>query len=90
MSFDWDEEKAGENLEKHGVSFGEAQTVFDDPLYVDFYDPEHSHEEHRYIILGESRQGRLLLVSYTERGGVIRLISSRETTPAERRDYEES
>ena len=89
MSFEWDEEKASANLEKHGVSFEEAQTVFDDPLYVDFYDPEHSYEEHRYIILGESHQGRLLLVSYTERGGVIRLISSRETTPAERRDYEE-
>jgi hypothetical protein len=89
MTFEWDEEKARANLEKHGVSFDEAQTVFDDPLYVDFYDPEHSYEEHRYIIVGESRQGRLLLVSYTERGGVTRLISSRETTPAERRDYEE-
>jgi uncharacterized DUF497 family protein len=89
MTFEWDEEKARANLEKHGVSFDEAQTVFDDPLYIDFYDPEHSYEEHRYIILGESRQGRLLLVSYTERGGVTRLISSRETTPAERRDYEE-
>jgi len=89
MSFEWDEEKARANLEKHDVSFEEAQTVFDDPLYVDFHDPEHSYEEHRYIILGESRQGRLLLVSYTERGGVIRLISSREATPAERRDYEE-
>ena len=89
MNFEWDEEKARANLEKHGVSFEEAQTVFDDPLFVDFYDPEHSYEEHRYIILGESRQGRLLLVSYTERGGVIRLISSREATPAERRDYEE-
>jgi uncharacterized protein len=89
MNFEWDEEKARANLEKHGVSFEEAQTVFDDPLYVDFYDPEHSYDEHRYIILGESRQGRLLLVSYTERGGVTRLISSREATPAERRDYEE-
>ena len=90
MSFEWNEEKAGTNLEKHGVSFEEAQTVFDDPLFVDFYDSEHSLEEHRYIILGESRQARLLLVSYTERGGVIRLISSREATSAERRDYEES
>lgn len=89
MSFEWDEEKAGTNLEKHEVSLEEAQTVFDDPLYVDFYDPEHSFEEHRYIILGVSSLGRLLLVSYTERGGIIRLISSREPTPAERRDYEE-
>lgn len=58
MSFEWDEDKAGANLEKHGVSFEEAQTVFDDPLYVDFHDPEHSYEEHRCIILGESHRGR--------------------------------
>nr|AAK01338.1 unknown [uncultured bacterium Pu8] len=89
MNFEWDEEKARANLEKHGVSFEEAQTVFDDPLYVDFYDPHHSVDEHRYIIIGESRQGRLLMVSYTERGDVARLISSREATPAERKDYEE-
>lgn len=89
MSFEWDEDKAATNVEKHGVSFEEAQTVFDDPLFVDFYDLEHSHEEHRYIILGASNQGRLLMVSYTERGDNVRLISSREATPAERRAYEE-
>lgn len=89
MSFEWDEDKAGANVEKHGVSFDEAQTVFDDPLYVDFYDLEHSYGEHRYLILGASNQGRLLLVSYTERDGDIRLISSREATPAERKAYEE-
>jgi uncharacterized DUF497 family protein len=89
MNFEWDEEKAGSNLGKHGVSFEEAQTVFDDPLYVDFYDPDHSYDEHRYIIIGKSRQGRLLLVSYTERGDVTRLISSREVTPVERKAYEE-
>lgn len=89
MNFEWDEEKAGANLEKHGVSFEEAETVFDDPLYVDFYDPEHSADEHRYIIIGESRRGRVLLVSYTERDEVARLISSREVTPAERKAYEE-
>lgn len=83
MRFEWDEDKARANLEKHGVSFE------DDTLYVDFHDPEHSYEEHRYIILGESNQGRLLFVSYTERGDIIRLISSREATPGERRDYEE-
>jgi hypothetical protein len=89
MSFEWDEEKAEANLGKHGVSFEEAQTIFDDPLYVDFYDPDHSYDEHRYIIIGLSRQGRLLLVSYTERGGSVRLISSREVTAAERKAYEE-
>ena len=89
MEFEWDESKAAANLSKHGVLFEEAKTVFDDPLYVDFYDPDHSSDEHRYIIIGESRQGRLLMVSYTERDNVIRLISSREISPAERKAYEE-
>ena len=65
MEFDWDDEKAAINLRDHKVSFEEAKTVFDDPLYVDFYDPDHSYDEHRYLIIGESRQGRLLIVSYT-------------------------
>lgn len=51
MEFEWDDEKAAANLAKHGVSFEEAKTVFADPLYVDFYDPDHSIEEHRYIII---------------------------------------
>jgi len=89
MEFEWDEEKAAANLAEHGVSFEEARTVFDDPLYVDFYDPDHSSEEHRYIIIGESRHGRLLLVSYTERDKVTRLISAREVTRGEREAYEE-
>ncbi len=89
MGFEWDEEKATANLKKHGVSFEEASTVFDDPLYVDFYDPDHSYDEHCYIIIGESRQRRLLMVSYTERGDVMCLISSREVTAAERKAYEE-
>ena len=89
MGFEWDEEKATANLAKHGVSFEEARTIFDDPLYVDFYDPDHSSEEHRYIIIGVSRHGRLLVVSYTERGDVTRLISAREVTRSERETYEE-
>ncbi len=89
MKFEWNQEKAASNLSKHGVSFEEAQTVFDDPLYVDFYDPDHSYDEERYIIIGESMQGRLLLVSYTERDNVARLISAREVTRAERKAYEE-
>lgn len=89
MEFEWGEKKAADNLADHGVSFEEAKTVFDDPLYVDFYDPDHSFGEHRFIIMGESRQGRLLTVSYTERGDNIRLISARELTPAERRQYEQ-
>jgi uncharacterized protein len=89
MRFDWDENKAASNLLKHGVSFDEAKTVFDDPLYVDFYDPAHSDDEDRYLIVGESNQRRLLIVSYTQRGSLIRLISAREVTRTEREVYEE-
>ncbi len=89
MEFEWDEEKAAANLADYKVSFDEAKTVFDDPLYVDFYDPDHSYDEHRYLIVGKSRQGRLLIVSYTERGDAVRLISAREVTSAERKAYEE-
>ena len=89
MKFEWDEEKAAANLAEHEVSFNEAKTVFDDPLYVDFYDPDHSYDEHRYLIVGESQHRRLLIVSYTERGDAVRLISAREVTAAERKAYEE-
>lgn len=89
MKFEWDENKAARNLSKHRVSFEEAKTVFKDPLYVDFYDPDHSDDEERYIIVGESNQERILIVSYTQRGNSIRLISAREVTRAEREAYEE-
>ncbi|MGV0029054.1 BrnT family toxin [Phormidesmis priestleyi] len=89
MQFKWNASKAERNLSKHGVSFEEAETVFDDPLYVDFYDPDHSEDEERYLIIGESNQGRLLIVSYTERGDSTRLISAREVTRAERESYED-
>ena len=89
MDHEWDQEKAASNLEKHGVSFEEAATVFSDPLYIDFYDPDHSVGEHRYLIMGQSTAGRLLIVSYTERDEVIRLISAREMTSSERKAYEE-
>ncbi len=89
MQFEWNENKAASNLSKHEVSFEEAKTVFDDPLYVDFYDPDHSEDEARYLILGESSRGRLLIVSYTERGDSIRLISAREVTRIEQKAYEE-
>ena len=88
MEFEWDEAKAAANLAKHGVSFEEAKTIFDDRLYVDFYDPKHSLNEHRYIIIGQSDQRRVLIVSYTERNDAIRLINARELTRGERRDYE--
>lgn len=84
MKYEWDENKAAINLSKHGVAFDEAITVFDDPLYVDFYDPDHSYDEHRFILLGESAKGRLLFVSYMERNNTIRIISAREATLSER------
>jgi uncharacterized protein len=89
MNFDWHKDKARTNLTKHGVSFDEAKTVFDDPFFIDFYDPDHSKDEERYIIVGQSQQRRLLVVSYTERQRVIRLISAREATRLERDAYEE-
>lgn len=89
MKFEWDKNKAAINLSKHSVSFEEAKTVFDDPLYIDFYDPDHSDDEERYLIVGHSNQGRLLIVSYTERGNLIRLINARVVTRAELEAYEE-
>jgi uncharacterized DUF497 family protein len=89
VEFKWDKLKAAANLAKHGVSFEEASTVFSDPLYVDFYDPRHFLDEHRYITIGQSNQGRILMVSYTERDDAIRLISARALTRAELKDYEE-
>ena len=88
MEFEWDKNKAEANLLKHKVSFDEAKTVFNDPLYIDFYDPDHSDKENRYIIIGESQRSRLLIVSYTEREHKTRLISAREATRREREYYE--
>lgn len=89
-TFEWDEEKAIANQRKHRVSFEEARTVFGDPLSITLSDPEHSDEEHRYIDIGRSSQGRILVVVYTERRSkMIRLISSRRATQWERRIYEE-
>ena len=89
MEFEWDPKKAAGNLAKHGVSFQEATTVFDDPLSVTVPDPDHSGEENRFIIVGESHRGRLLIVSHVERNDRIRLISARELTHTERSVYEE-
>lgn len=89
MKFEWDDNKATRNLAKHGVSFEEAITAFDDPLYLDFFDPDHSDDEFRYIRVGCSEQRRVLVVSYTERSDVTRLISARPATQDERQAYEE-
>ncbi len=89
MQFEWDKEKAEINLKKHGLSFEEAKTVWDDYFYIDLYDDEHSEEEKRFLIAGESNRNRLLIVSYTETENSVRIISARELTPKERRDYEQ-
>ena len=67
MQFEWDTDKATSNIEKHGVSFAEAMTIFGDPLEVAIPDPDHSEEEFRFVSVGRSAQGRLLVVAYTER-----------------------
>ena len=89
MEFEWDDNKAATNLLKHGVSFDEAKTIFQDPFYVVFDDPDHSFEENRCIAIGWSVQNRLLFLSYTERRNTIRLISARKATHGERKLYEE-
>lgn len=80
--------KSREQSQKHGVSFAEAETVWDDYFYVDLFDSEHSIEENRFLIVGESNVKRLLIVSYTERDNQVRIISARELTAKERKDYE--
>ena len=88
MRFEWDPKKAEINFLKHGVSFDEAKTVFDDLFFIDLYDPDHSDDENRFLIIGESIDQRRLIISYTEREKSVRIISARLTTPRERRDYE--
>jgi len=88
MKFQWDLAKAEQNVRKHGVSFDEAVTVFYDPLAATFDDPDHSAVEHRYLTVGFSSQNRLLVVSHTDRGQTIRIISARPATPHERKKHE--
>jgi len=90
MRFEWDERKAVANLAKHGVSFEEAYTVFGDPLSDTFDDPDHSADDQRFLIVGASDRGRMLIVAHTDDGVVVRIISARELTAGERRAYEES
>lgn len=90
VEFEWDEDKAASNKKKHQVSFEEAATVFADPLAAIFDDEVHSADEQREIIIGHSEKNRLLLVSFTERAGAIRIISAREASKRERKDYEEN
>lgn len=88
LEFEWDPEKAAGNLSKHGVSFGEAEGVFADPLALQMPDPHHSSEEERWIAMGQSYRRRLLVVVFTERQERIRIISARLATRPEAMDYE--
>ena len=88
MQVEWDQEKAHENLAKHGVSFDEAATVFGDPLAVTIDDPDHSHDEQRFLTAGLSSRGRLIIVAHTDRAGRVRIITARGVTARERSQYE--
>lgn len=89
LVFEWDPEKARLNFQKHGVSFEEASTVLGDPMSITIEDPDHSGSETRFLDVGESDSGQLLVVSYTERGNRIRLISARPATRKEKKTYDE-
>ena len=77
MIFRWNPSKAKINLEKHGIDFREGASVLDDPLATTFPDPDHSREEQRFITIGVSKQGRLLVVAHVEVGDTVRIISAR-------------
>jgi uncharacterized protein len=91
VDFEWDEQKNGSNFRKHGVWFEEAQTLWADELAREFFDPEHSEKEDRFIRVGHSTDRRLLMVVFCERkdGDVIRIVSARRATPKEMKEYEE-
>ena len=88
MRFEWDSEKATENVRKHRVSFDEAATTFFDPLSMTVPDPDHSVGERRFITMGASSGGRLVVVAHTERGSTLRIISARLASAPERKRYE--
>ena len=90
LIFEWDSRKAALNVKAHGISFDEASTVFHDPLGITIVDPNHSESETRLLQLGMSLRSRLVVVSFTDRDGRIRIISARAPTAAERNQYEEA
>jgi len=90
LGFEWDVDKADENVEKHGVSFEEAATVFDDPMFITFIDDEHSIDEERTITIGLSSRGRLLMLAHADRKDCICIISARRATRKEEQFYAEA
>ena len=89
MDFEWDPDKARKNEAKHGVSFTEASEVFGDILSSTAQDPDHSESEERFVIFGKSTKDRHLVVSFTDRGGKIRIISARTMKRREIAAYEQ-
>ena len=89
VDFEWDPAKGRRNRRKHRVSFQEAATVFGDLFSLTYSDPDHSASEARFITVGRSGAGRVLLVVHTDRGENVRIISARKATQSERKDYEE-
>jgi len=88
--FEWNPEKAKNNLQKHQVGFEEASTIFDDPQFIAFLDEEHSADEERYITIGLSNKNRILIVAHTDRNEFIRIISARKVTKHEEKFYNEA
>ena len=88
MEFEWHSIKAAANLRKHGVSFEEAASAFNDPLATVYGDPDHSVNEGRYLMIGTSAQGRLLHIAFADRGARTRIINARKVTKRERELYE--
>lgn len=89
MNIEWDPKKAASNLRKHRVSFHEATTVLEDPLSTTFPDLDHSQTERRYLTIGRSSSGRILVVAHVDRGAAVRLITARRANRSERGFYEE-
>jgi len=87
IAFEWDIDKARANVGKHGVTFEEARSCFYDPRQIVFYDPDHSDDEDRELLIAHSNQGRVLIISYTLKTEVIRIISARKATKSEEIRY---
>jgi len=90
LKFEWNQNKAAKNIGKHRVYFDEAATIFDDPMFITVVDEEHSVDEERYISIGLSTHGRLLMVAHTDRQGQIRIISARFAPKKEEKFYAKS
>ena len=89
QDFEWDPRKAEANVQKHDVTFAEASSVFNDPIFITLLDDEHSENEERYITIGLSNKNRLIMVAHTERENRIRIISARKAMKNEEKFYQE-